>query len=61
MTEIFDEITSKDQENASDSGAVTESDDSVEDLVNSVEYDVNNTDSTIEKDGSNEKNDDLMS
>merc|ERR1712150_10958 len=53
--------TSKDQENGSDSGAVLESDDSVEDLVNSQEYDVNNPDGTIEKDGSNEKNDDLMS
>ena len=38
MVEIIEEITRKDEESEGDSGAVLESDDSVEDLVKSEEH-----------------------
>ena len=61
MVEIVEEITGKDEHSGSDSGVVLESDDSVIDLVKADEHDETKDLDSMEKDDSNEKNDDPVS
>ena len=61
MFEIVEEIIGKDEHSGRDSGVVLESDDSVTDLVKADEHDETKDLDSMEKDDSNEKNDDPVS